>query len=134
MREENAQESQARQIHFYHSKYRKYHCSKKSKDIKIDNFGLNGITVSDNGRGIAHENSQLIANYACTSKIESETDLESFSTTGFRGKALHAISQLCTVNIKSFNESDPHGFEVEIGPRVERVEAKKCLRPVFFTL
>ncbi len=64
-------------------------------DIELNNGGMTGIMISDNGSGIsADELSLAIARHA-TSKIESVDDLLSLQSLGFRGEAL---ASMCSVS------------------------------------
>ena len=91
---------------------------------------MDGITVTDNGHGITKDNLEFIAEYGHTSKISNEEDLSNLKTKGFRGKALHAVSKMCNLNIKTFNEADKNGYELVLSPKMAERDLKICLKPV----
>ncbi|KAI3630471.1 hypothetical protein MIR68_011906 [Amoeboaphelidium protococcarum] len=62
-------------------------------DIELVDFGFESIKITDNGIGIECLND--IAKPSCTSKMRRAEDLKHVSTFGFRGEALHAISNCC---------------------------------------
>lgn len=67
--------------------------------VEIKDGGTSLIRVTDNGCGI--EKSQITKAFLrhATSKIESEKDLETIQSLGFRGEALSSISAVCQVEL-----------------------------------
>lgn len=63
-------------------------------EVEFKNYGLDSITVSDNGDGISEEDFESIALKHHTSKLSSFNELEKVHTLGFRGEAL---SSLCSI-------------------------------------
>ena len=59
------------------------------------------IQVTDNGSGISFENLKIIAKPHCTSKILYSDDLSKINTLGFRGEALHSITQVADLELFS---------------------------------
>ena len=64
----------------------------KNIEIRLVNGGLISISVRDDGIGISSEHVPLLLERHTTSKISTETDLESIYTLGFRGEALYSIA------------------------------------------
>ena len=60
--------------------------------VEIMAGGMHYIRVTDNGCGIAPEDTPTAFLRHATSKIRTEYDLEAIGTLGFRGEALAAIS------------------------------------------
>lgn len=69
------------------------------------------IQVADNGVGMNRDELSLCLQPHTTSKISCQDDLFKISTLGFRGEALHSISQLADITIASYNQDDI-GWEI----------------------
>ena len=61
--------------------------------------GMNSIVVSDNGKGIEPDEVEIAFERHSTSKIYTESDLDSIETLGFRGEALYSISSVSQLDI-----------------------------------
>lgn len=70
-------------------------------EIHIQNAGLDSITVIDNGEGIPYDELPLTIERHTTSKINSEDDLMSIKTLGFRGEALASIAAVSKLTLRS---------------------------------
>jgi len=80
--------------------------------VKIDDpFNFR---VIDNGIGIPYRELPLAVERFATSKIERAEDLERIRTYGFRGEALHAISQVSHLQIKSRYREESLGGKIEV--------------------
>jgi DNA mismatch repair protein MutL len=64
------------------------------------------IQVADNGRGMTLEELETCALPHTTSKIRELADLWNINTLGFRGEALHSLSQVAELEIKSRSAED----------------------------
>ena len=69
--------------------------------VEIQGGGIELIRVTDNGVGIPTSELQLAIERHATSKISSESDLDSIATMGFRGEALGSISAVSNLNVTS---------------------------------
>ena len=67
--------------------------------IDLINGGLNGITITDNGCGMEHDDALLSFQRHATSKLLREDDLFFISTLGFRGEALPSIASVSEVDL-----------------------------------
>lgn len=67
--------------------------------IDLTNGGLNGITITDNGCGMEHDDAILSFQRHATSKLLREDDLFFISTLGFRGEALPSIASVSEVDL-----------------------------------
>jgi DNA mismatch repair protein MutL len=65
------------------------------------------ISVADNGKGMSLEDLRICATAHSTSKIRSSKDLWKITSLGFRGEALHSISQVAELEILSRSSSSP---------------------------
>lgn len=63
-------------------------------EIKLKNYGIDSIEVSDNGDGISPRDYAGVAMKHYTSKLHSFSDLSSVTSFGFRGEALNALCEL----------------------------------------
>lgn len=80
--------------------------------VNITDHGLKRISVSDNGKGIYYEDSELLFERHATSKLQEDSDLYSISTMGFRGEALASIAAISKVELSSKHESQTQGFSM----------------------
>ncbi|BAY25949.1 DNA mismatch repair protein MutL [Calothrix sp. NIES-2100] len=82
------------------------------------------VTVADNGCGMNLEDLQKAAATHSTSKIYSSADLWKISSLGFRGEALHSLTNLARLEILSRPADVNFGWRViySDGGKVERVE------------
>ena len=72
----------------------------KTIKIKIEDQGLQSITVVDDGTGITQEGRETCGHAYTTSKITEIDDLRNQLTTyGFRGEAIHSLCVLGDVTI-----------------------------------
>ncbi|WP_130869907.1 DNA mismatch repair endonuclease MutL [Intestinimonas massiliensis (ex Afouda et al. 2020)] len=67
--------------------------------VEIQHGGMTLIRVTDNGCGIAPEETETAFLRHATSKLRTEYDLEAIGTLGFRGEALAAISAVSRVEL-----------------------------------
>ena len=79
--------------------------------IEIEEFGMRKIKVTDNGKGMSPEDLKMAFFRHATSKIESENDLRSIMSLGFRGEAIPAIASVSKVKMTSKEENND-GYEV----------------------
>lgn len=68
------------------------------------------IEVDDNGIGIRKEDFPLLCKRNCTSKIQTEADLFTIGSYGFRGEALSSIAEVSKVKVKSRPRDQEFGY------------------------
>lgn len=84
-----------------------------SLDAQGDRLAINlfpealKVRVSDNGKGMNIEDLRLCAKAHHTSKILHRDDLWNIQSLGFRGEALHSITQMGSLEIFSYCQTDP---------------------------
>ena len=71
----------------------------RTVSVDIVGSGLSIIKVSDDGNGIPAREVELAFSRHATSKLDSEIDLESIQTLGFRGEALASIAAVSQVEL-----------------------------------
>ena len=70
--------------------------------VNFANYGIDSITVQDNGKGISENDFDTVCLRSHTSKIREFEDLSKLGTLGFRGEALNSICALANkVSIKT---------------------------------
>jgi len=82
--------------------------------VDIRNGGIPYIKVTDNGSGIAEDDTLLVFERHSTSKIRSADDLESITTMGFRGEALASIASVSTVELTTRTQDNDYGIYVKV--------------------
>ena len=70
-------------------------------EVHIKDFGMNEITVIDDGIGMNLENAKRAFLRHATSKLYSEHELSRIQTLGFRGEALASIQSVSKVILKT---------------------------------
>ncbi|MFN0239088.1 DNA mismatch repair endonuclease MutL [Hydrogenobacter sp. Uz 6-8] len=83
-------------------------------NVEISKGGKRFIGVRDNGMGIPSEDIQKALMSGATSKIRSLEDLQSLTTYGFRGEALHAISLVSRMVLRSRFFQEELGSEIRL--------------------
>jgi DNA mismatch repair protein MutL len=97
----------------------------QATEIKVELIegGKRLLRVTDNGQGMSREDVQLAFERHSTSKITSEDDLEHIHTLGFRGEALPSISAVSRLSLKSSEEDQAMGTQIEReGEKILRFE------------
>lgn len=77
----------------------------KQIEILFNNYGIKGIEVIDNGKGIDKDDYEALCLKHHTSKLSNFEDLESVSTLGFRGEALASLCAVARVKITTCSAS-----------------------------
>ena len=91
--------------------------------IEIRNGGKTEIRVADDGHGMGRDDALLAVDRHATSKIQSEKDLRSIQTLGFRGEALPSIAAVSRFELETAPAEGGVGTRVKInGGRVVAVD------------
>lgn len=95
-----------------------------SIDVKLEQGGLEVLSVADNGSGIGREDVQRLGQRHHTSKLRDTDDLATIATYGFRGEAVSSLCQMGDVQIVSRTAGDAvgHGVTFRHDGSVVRVE------------
>ncbi|WP_425060945.1 DNA mismatch repair protein MutL [Sporomusa carbonis] len=86
----------------------------KSIEIEMVEGGTKFIRVTDDGKGMGHEDAQLAVRRHATSKIRTADDLVSISSLGFRGEALPSIAAVSKFTLTTRLKDEPLATYVEI--------------------
>jgi DNA mismatch repair protein MutL len=91
-----------------------------SIEVSLEAGGAGRVRVVDNGAGMSPEDLALAWQPHATSKIDSEDDLLTVTSLGFRGEALSSIALCSRLSITSSQGGDaaPHRVEVHGGRQV----------------
>jgi len=79
--------------------------------VEVEEGGRRLIRVIDNGAGMNRDDAQLACHRFATSKLQTETDLFSLSTLGFRGEALPSIAAISRFRLKTVPSESPVGTD-----------------------
>tara|TARA_Y100001960_G_scaffold234449_1_gene246632 strand:- start:1108 stop:2958 length:1851 start_codon:yes stop_codon:yes gene_type:complete len=81
--------------------------------VIAENGGIDRISITDDGCGIAQEDLLNALKRHATSKITSTEDLFSINSFGFRGEALPSIASISKFTLTSRTEEDENAWAVE---------------------
>lgn len=81
--------------------------------IDIHDGGKSLIIIQDNGTGIDLRDSDMVLHRYATSKIETDDDLDTLGSYGFRGEALASIAEVSTLVLESITAWHQLGFRIE---------------------
>ncbi|MDR0843238.1 MAG: DNA mismatch repair endonuclease MutL [Acidobacteriota bacterium] len=88
--------------------------------VAIRSGGKRSISVRDDGEGMGSDDALLAFEHHATSKLRSAEDLASIATLGFRGEALPSIASVSRLILRTRQEGDTAGTEIEIHGGVMR--------------
>ncbi|XP_029802915.1 mismatch repair endonuclease PMS2 [Suricata suricatta] len=112
-------------------------------DLRLKDYGVDLIEVSDNGCGVEEENFEGLTLKHHTSKIQDFTDLTQVETFGFRGEALSSLCALSDVTISTCHTSakvgtrlvfDHNGKIVQKTPHPRPRGTTVSVQQLFYTL
>jgi DNA mismatch repair protein MutL len=82
--------------------------------VETEQSGRRLIALSDNGSGMSREDARIAFERHATSKIASESDLETIRTMGFRGEALSSIASVSQVTMVTAQKGANAGTVIDI--------------------
>jgi DNA mismatch repair protein PMS2 len=99
-------------------------------EIKFFQYGLDGIEVADDGKGIHEDDYDIIAKRGTTSKISELEDIYRIKSLGFRGEALSSLCALSELSISTKREEDTFGHILEFNERGDLIKKTQIARNV----
>lgn len=84
-----------------------------SVEIKLKDYGLESVEVSDNGSGVEENNFEGLTLKHHTSKLQDFTDLINVGTFGFRGEALSSLCALSSLTVTTKHKDASVGTKLE---------------------
>lgn len=103
--------------------------------VEIRRGGIEYISVSDNGKGIAADELETAFLRHATSKLRDVDDLFAINTMGFRGEALASICAVSSVEVLSRTEDSEEGAFLELEHGVpKKKESVACNRGTTMTV
>lgn len=92
-------------------------------DVEVREGGKTFIQVTDNGEGMDREDALLAFERHATSKIDSERDLLTVMSLGFRGEALPSIARVSAMEVMTKTSSMDTGVRIAVkGGSIQGVE------------
>ncbi|WP_284032138.1 DNA mismatch repair endonuclease MutL [Halobaculum lipolyticum] len=83
--------------------------------VAVENGGIDGIRVRDDGSGIPPEQLPMAVAKHATSKLDGMADLDAgVATLGFRGEALHSVGAVAEVTVRSRTPDADTGAELVV--------------------
>ncbi|XP_008580517.1 PREDICTED: mismatch repair endonuclease PMS2 [Galeopterus variegatus] len=98
-------------------------------DLRLKDYGVDLIEVSDNGCGVEEENFEGLTLKHHTSKIQEFADLTQVETFGFRGEALSSLCALSDVTISTCHTSAKVGTRLVFDHNGKIVQKTPYPRP-----
>ena len=83
-------------------------------EVRWEAGGLGTLEVTDNGHGMSRDDLELCWLPHTTSKIETEADLETLSSLGFRGEALGSIAACSRLTIVTCTAESGHAYSLTV--------------------
>lgn len=91
--------------------------------VEIKDGGLGLIRVSDDGEGMSRRDASLAFERHATSKLQSDAQLGTIRTMGFRGEALPSIAAVSNVRLRTMARDEPVGTQLWLAAgTITRVE------------
>jgi DNA mismatch repair protein MutL len=86
----------------------------RSLEVLLSSGGRDRIEVIDDGAGMSPAEAHLALQRHATSKIQTESDLQSLETFGFRGEALPSIAAVSRLTLETSDGSGPEGIRIRV--------------------
>ena len=104
----------------------------KAIEIKFIQFGLDGIEVADDGKGIHEEDYEIVCKRGTTSKISEIEDIYRIKSLGFRGEALSSLWSVSELSISTKREEESFGHMLYFNEVGDLIKKTQIARNVIF--
>ncbi|XP_050351845.1 mismatch repair endonuclease PMS2 [Nymphalis io] len=103
-------------------------------DIRLKNFGIDLIEVTDNGSGVTEDNFLALTLKYHTSKLNDYSDLLGVSSFGFRGEALSSLCSLADLTITTRHKSSQFATKIQYDHKGNITNKTPCSRQIGTTV
>lgn len=103
-------------------------------DVRLKNYGVDLIEVSDNGTGVVEDNFAALTQKYYTSKLNDYSDLLGVSSFGFRGEALSSLCALANLTITTRHTSANYASKIDYDHKGNVVKITHCSRQIGTTV
>ncbi|XP_026762426.2 mismatch repair endonuclease PMS2 [Galleria mellonella] len=103
-------------------------------DVKLKNYGIDLIEVSDNGTGVTEDNFTALTLKYHTSKLSDYSDLLGVTSFGFRGEALSSLCALANLTITTRHKSCDYAMKIEYDHKGNIIKKTPCSRQIGTTV
>ncbi|XP_050672074.1 mismatch repair endonuclease PMS2 isoform X1 [Leptidea sinapis] len=103
-------------------------------DIRLKNYGVDLIEVSDNGSGVTEDNFEALTLKHHTSKLSEYSDLLDVSSFGFRGEALSSLCALANLTITTRHRTAEYASKIQYDHKGNIINKTPCSRQVGTTV
>ncbi|CAH4028800.1 unnamed protein product [Pieris brassicae] len=103
-------------------------------DIRLKNYGIDLIEVSDNGSGVTEDNMAALTLKYHTSKLNDYSDLLGVTSFGFRGEALSSLCSLANLTIITRHHTSSYATKIQYDNKGNILSKTPCSRQVGTTV
>ncbi|KAJ0178403.1 hypothetical protein K1T71_006226 [Dendrolimus kikuchii] len=103
-------------------------------DIRLKNYGVDLIEVSDNGTGVTEDNLVALTQKYHTSKLSDYSDLLGVTSFGFRGEALSSLCALANLIITTRHKTSEYATKIEYDYKGSITKKTPCSRQIGTTV
>ncbi|XP_059054058.1 mismatch repair endonuclease PMS2 [Achroia grisella] len=103
-------------------------------DVRLKNYGIELIEVSDNGTGVTEDNFTALTLKYHTSKLSDYSDLLGVTSFGFRGEALSSLCALADLTITTRHKSCEYATKIEYDHKGNITKKTPCSRQIGTTV
>ncbi|KAM3966185.1 mismatch repair endonuclease PMS2 [Aphomia sociella] len=103
-------------------------------DIRLKNYGIELIEVSDNGSGVTEDNFAALTLKYHTSKLNDYSDLLGVTSFGFRGEALSSLCALADLTITTRHKNSDYATKIEYDHKGNIIKKTPCSRQIGTTV